>query len=64
MIASGSRDGTVILWNLALDDLLVRGCNVVRDYLKSDHNVEESDRTLVRWHRHFSCRYCGEKLTS
>jgi hypothetical protein len=46
MIASGSRDGTVILWNLDLDELLVRGCNMVRDYLKTDPNVEESDRPL------------------
>ncbi len=46
MIASGSGDGTVILWNLDLDDLLVRGCNWVRDYLKTNLNVRESDRTL------------------
>jgi WD40 repeat protein/tetratricopeptide (TPR) repeat protein len=46
MIASGSGDGTVILWNLDLDDLLVRGCNWVRDYLKTNLIVRESDRTL------------------
>ncbi len=45
-IASGSEEGTVILWNLDLDDLLARGCNLVRDYLKTNPNVEESDRTL------------------
>jgi WD40 repeat protein len=48
-IASASADGTVILWNwqeLHLDKLLVRGCDWVRDYLKTNPNVEESDRTL------------------
>jgi WD40 repeat protein len=46
MLASGSEDGKVILWNLDLDDLLVRGCDLVRDYLKNNPNVRESDRTL------------------
>jgi WD40 repeat protein/tetratricopeptide (TPR) repeat protein len=45
-IASASSDATVILWNLDLEDLLVRGCNWVRDYLKTNPNVRESDRTL------------------
>jgi WD40 repeat protein len=45
-IASVSRDGKVILWNLDLDDLLVRGCNWMRDYLKNNPNVRESDRHL------------------
>jgi WD40 repeat protein len=46
MIASASSDRTVILWNLDFDDLMVRGCNWVRDYLKTNPNVSESDRTL------------------
>ncbi|NEO49397.1 MAG: hypothetical protein F6K55_36975, partial [Moorea sp. SIO4A3] len=41
-----SRNGKVILWNLNLDDLLVRGCNWVRDYLENNPNVDESDRHL------------------
>jgi WD40 repeat protein len=45
-IASASDDKTVILWNLNLDDLLVRGCDWVRDYLENNPNVSESDRTL------------------
>jgi WD40 repeat protein len=45
-IASVSKDGTVILWNLALDELLVCACNWVCDYLKTNPNVSESDRTL------------------
>ncbi|WP_248277264.1 WD40 repeat domain-containing protein [Brasilonema octagenarum] len=45
-IASASWDKTVILWNLNLDDLLVRGCDWVRDYLQTNPNVSESDRHL------------------
>jgi WD40 repeat protein len=42
---SGRRN---ILWllNLDVDDLLVQGCNWVRDYLKTNPNVSESDRHL------------------
>ncbi|BAY45450.1 WD-40 repeat-containing protein [Scytonema sp. HK-05] len=32
-LASASKDGTVILWSLNLDDLLARGCNWLTDYL-------------------------------
>jgi len=48
MIASASCDRTVMLirWNLDLDELLVRGCNWLRDYLKTNPNVSQSDRTL------------------
>ncbi|MGB7442466.1 MAG: hypothetical protein WA919_15485 [Coleofasciculaceae cyanobacterium] len=46
IIASVSRDGKVILWNLDLDDLLMQGCNWVRNYLKNNPNVRESDRHL------------------
>jgi WD40 repeat protein len=45
-IASASDDGLVMLWNLDLDDLLERGCNWLRDYLKTNPNVSESDRHL------------------
>jgi predicted nucleic acid-binding Zn ribbon protein len=45
-LASGSVDNKIKLWNLDLDDLLVKGCNWVRDYLKTNPNVRESDRTL------------------
>jgi hypothetical protein len=41
-----SDDTTIILWNLHLDHLLLRGCNWVNDYLKHNRNVEESDRFL------------------
>jgi WD40 repeat protein len=53
ILASASGDGTVKLWrldskdwNLDLDELLVRGCNWLHDYLKTNPNVSESDRTL------------------
>ncbi|KAB8319378.1 CHAT domain-containing protein [Tolypothrix campylonemoides VB511288] len=45
-IATGSDDNTVKLWNLNFDDLLERGCDWVRDYLKTNSNVSESDQRL------------------
>ena len=45
-IASASWDKTLILWNLDLDNLLVRGCNWLRDYLRTNPNVNENDRNL------------------
>jgi len=52
-LALGSADKTAILWNLEeldnlddLDNLLERGCNWMRDYLKNNPNVSESDRSL------------------
>ena len=56
-IASGNRDNnTVKLWNIReqeikmwdrdLDDLLVRGCDWARDYLKYNANLSEEDRRL------------------
>ena len=45
-LASASRDGRVILWNLDVDDLVVSGCNWVRDYLNNNPNVSEADRHL------------------
>jgi hypothetical protein len=41
-----SEPSSVTLWNFDLDDLMVRGCNQVRDYLKTNPNVSESDRHL------------------
>ncbi|ARV62603.1 hypothetical protein BZZ01_31765 [Nostocales cyanobacterium HT-58-2] len=46
IFSSTSSNNTVILWNLNLDDLLVRGCNWARDYLQTNPNVSESDRHL------------------
>jgi WD40 repeat protein len=43
---ASSSDKTVKLWNWDLDDLLVRGCNWVRDYLENNPNIDESDRYL------------------
>ncbi|NES90853.1 MULTISPECIES: WD40 repeat domain-containing protein [Okeania] len=46
MIASGSTDGKVILWNLNLENLVKLGCEWVGDYLKNNPNVSQSDRRL------------------
>ncbi len=39
-------DGKPSLRSLNLDELLERGCRQVRDYLKTNRNVDKSDRTL------------------
>ncbi len=44
---SAGRDKTIIFWSLkdlTLDVLLEHGCNWVQNYLKSNPNLEESDR--------------------
>ncbi|MGK7877479.1 MAG: toll/interleukin-1 receptor domain-containing protein [Xenococcaceae cyanobacterium] len=57
ILATASSDKSVILWNLDLeklaslrnldlDDLMERGCDWVRDYLKYNSEVEKGDRTL------------------
>jgi WD40 repeat protein len=46
IIASASDDRTVILRNLDLNNLLIIGCNWLRDYLKTNPNVSESDRRI------------------
>jgi len=48
LLASGGQDDMVILWNLDLDDLLVRGCHWVEDYLRTNPNLEDSDRLLCQ----------------
>ncbi|MCC5635017.1 AAA-like domain-containing protein [Nostoc sp. CHAB 5844] len=48
-IVSGSDDGLVELWNvetLDFDQLKVRGCNWLRDYLKNNPNVQETDKHI------------------
>ncbi|MCL1474345.1 eIF2A-related protein [Argonema antarcticum] len=45
-ILAAAGSDKVTLWNFDLDDLMVRGCNWVRDYLKTNPNVSESDRHL------------------
>jgi WD40 repeat protein len=45
-LASGSFDKTVILWNLDLDNLMVRGCDWVRNYSQNNPSVSENDKHL------------------
>jgi WD40 repeat protein/energy-coupling factor transporter ATP-binding protein EcfA2 len=49
-IASASSDGTIILWNFDLEDLLVHGCDWLRDQ-KTNPNVTKSDKNF--------CKYIG-----
>ncbi len=46
MLASGSSDGEIRFWNLDLDDLLVRGCECLQGYLKTNPDVKPEDRAL------------------
>jgi WD40 repeat protein len=42
-IASASWDKTIKLWNiLSLDELLVKGCDWVRDYLHNNRSMQDS----------------------
>ncbi|MDF5726393.1 MAG: WD40 repeat domain-containing protein, partial [Rhizonema sp. PD37] len=45
-LASANKDNTITLWNLDLNDLLLRGCHWINDYVKHNRNVEQRDRTL------------------
>ncbi|MGD1701763.1 hypothetical protein [Dapis sp. BLCC M229] len=46
MLGAVGRDKVGMLWNFDLENLLVRGCDVVHDYLQSSSDVKESDRRL------------------
>ncbi|HEY9863909.1 MAG TPA: hypothetical protein V6D21_06990, partial [Candidatus Obscuribacterales bacterium] len=57
IIASASWDKTVRLWRIDPDDLILdldiklnnllkKGCNWIRDYLKTNPNVSENDRHI------------------
>jgi WD40 repeat protein len=49
-LVSASEDSTVRIWNLNLalhpDQLLIHGCDWVRDYLRTNADLEESDRHI------------------
>ncbi|MEC4892253.1 MAG: CHAT domain-containing protein [Oscillatoria sp. PMC 1051.18] len=40
-IATASVDQTVIIWNLNLDDLLMQGCDWIKDYLETNINFRD-----------------------
>ncbi|MGK7919020.1 MAG: hypothetical protein AB4080_03290, partial [Trichodesmium sp.] len=46
LIASGSTDGTVKLWNFNRDELIDNACKWMSDYLKNNPNLEEKERHL------------------
>jgi WD40 repeat protein len=47
-LVSGDNSGKLILWDVDLqsNQLLIDGCNFVRDYLQNNPQVSESDRNL------------------
>lgn len=51
-LVTASHDRTLLLWNLAemgdWDRILQRGCAWVKDYLRTNPNVEPSDRALCQ----------------
>ncbi|NEO00908.1 MAG: WD40 repeat domain-containing protein [Moorea sp. SIO3I7] len=47
LLAMVRNDGVAKFWRVeSFDELMVRGCNWVRDYLENNPNVEKSDRHL------------------
>ena len=47
LLAIVRNDGIVQFWRVeSLDELMVRGCNWVRDYLENSSKVEEGDKHL------------------
>lgn len=46
MLASASTDGTLMLWNFNLDDLLLQGCNLVRNSLQTNPQLNQNARSL------------------
>jgi WD40 repeat protein len=46
MLASGDASGRVILWDFHLDKLLKQACDLVGDYLETNPNVREGDRSV------------------
>jgi WD40 repeat protein len=45
-LAASTGEGTVVLWNLNLDDLIARSCSWVWDYLHTNRRLSEGDRQL------------------
>ncbi|NEO04518.1 MAG: hypothetical protein F6K51_02590 [Moorea sp. SIO3I8] len=49
LLATLDRSGNAKLWRIGgLDELIVKGCNWVRDYLETNPNLDESDRNLCK----------------
>ena len=47
LLVSGSDDATIRFWNLDMDNLLVRGCEWLYDYLKNPYaNISDEDRAV------------------
>jgi WD40 repeat protein/tetratricopeptide (TPR) repeat protein len=47
-LVSASQGNEVIVWNLDLNELLDKSCNWLRDYLKNNPKVRQSDRSLCK----------------
>ncbi|KYC40002.1 hypothetical protein WA1_29020 [Scytonema hofmannii PCC 7110] len=47
LLVSGGNAG-MMLWNLDLDNLMQQGCTKLKNYLKNNPNVSESDRNICQ----------------
>ncbi|WP_017652542.1 eIF2A-related protein [Fortiea contorta] len=48
ILVSGSEDSGLTLWDLNLDNLRLQGCSRIKDYLKNNANVNQSDRQICQ----------------
>jgi hypothetical protein len=46
ILASAGADKRVILWNLNLEELLIKGCDSVREYLQNNSHKNEWDKSI------------------
>ncbi|HEY9301094.1 MAG TPA: hypothetical protein VIQ31_32955, partial [Phormidium sp.] len=46
ILASASADKRVILWNLNLEEMLIQGCNSVREYLQNNSHLNQQDKSI------------------
>jgi WD40 repeat protein len=45
-LASAGVDKRVILWNLNLEEMLVKGCNLLREYLQNNSQLNQRDKSI------------------
>ena len=45
-LATAGADGKIILWNLNLEEMLVEGCQVLRESIHHHPNITQRDRRL------------------
>ncbi|OKH35586.1 hypothetical protein NIES2119_20290 [[Phormidium ambiguum] IAM M-71] len=46
ILASSGADKRIILWNLNLEELLIQGCNSLREYLQNNSHLNQRDKSV------------------